>query len=418
MRPLVAAVLAMLGSLVVVTPVTAKQRGGAILWEDSFSILEMAASDGAVAAVGTIPNGAGARTSVVRMYDAAKGKLLWQDIVAAQTVTLDGDRVVVAGEGGVRGYDAKKGRLEWQDAPPFSVTQLSRDEGTTLATAVSDDGASVRLRTYQTKRGTVLVADRTFALSGPLAPVAFGGGKMFVVTQGEAVQPGGFVVRPCKVTAYSIATGQQLWETTQPFSPPLASTSFCIPLAIFADRAHVVLGGAGHFGDEFMAQGYDARTGVFLWEHLSGIGTCCFDAVVTLDVEQRLVFVGGWTQNPFQGFGRQDFVIHALKVGNGDLRWEQRSPGADCPPPTLCQFHATLVVADSGTVYGAGFQVDSGASLPGTGFLRAYEARSGQLRWEDDDVDVLAMSATRGAVIVLTPGATEDEVVLRAYDGN
>ena len=54
-----------------------KNTGGAVLWEDEFAIVEIAASNGRVAAVGTISNRAGGRTSIVRVYDADKGKLLW-----------------------------------------------------------------------------------------------------------------------------------------------------------------------------------------------------------------------------------------------------------------------------------------------------------------------------------------------------
>lgn len=167
-----------------------------------------------------------------------------------------------------------------------------------------------------------------------------------------------------------------------------------------------------------MAQAYDAETGAFLWEHLSGIGTCCFDAVVAIDVERRLVFVGGWTHNPFStSVSAQDFVIHALNVDTGILRWEARSPGADCSAPFgRCFAHARLVVADSGTVYGAGFHGEPGTPIPGTGFIRAYDANSGRFRWEQT-VDVEAIAATTGTVVVLTPGSTEDDVILRAYDG-
>ena len=76
-----------------------------------------------------------------------------------------------------------------------------------------------------------------------------------------------------------------------------------------------------------------------------------------------------------------------------------------------------LVVVDSRTVYGAGFRGETGISIPGTGFLQAYESQSGLLRWQDDDVDVQALAATKGSVVILTPGADPDEVMLRAYDG-
>jgi outer membrane protein assembly factor BamB len=402
------------------SPVVAKSKGGTILWEDEFAIVEVNARDGRVAAVGTIPNGAGGRTSVVRVYDADKGKLLWQQIVAAESVVVEGGTVVVGGADGVRAFDAKKGKLEWSDTPPFVVTQLYRDEKTTLGT--TDDGTSVRIRTYDTKRGTVLVADRTLPRGIPFRTVlTFGGGKMFTVTAGEG-EFDGFPIRPCKVTAYSVASGERLWETTQPYTPPPPSTSGCTPFTIFANRSHVVIGGGGHFHDEFMAQGYDAKTGAFLWEHLSGIGTCCFDAVVAIDIEARQAFVAGWTQNPLEPRGRfsaVDFVVRALSVDTGTLRWEARTPGPACVDIfSPCFAHARLVVADSGTVYAAGFRTEPfGVPTSGTGFIRAHDATSGKLRWQDDDVDVLGIGATSGILVVLTPGAADEDVILRAYDG-
>ena len=412
--------LALLGCLALLTTAQAHARteGGDPLWQDEFGVIEMTADGSHVAAIGTVTNPAGTRRSIVRVYDADKGRRLWQAAVAAVSVVLDGNRVVVAGGGRIRAYDTKKGSLAWQDTPPFRVTQLYRDESTTLA--VSAQGTAIRVRVYDTKRGTVLVSDRTVGddtLPFP-RPAAFSGGKMFIATSAAVDDPTddtGRVIFPCQVRAYSLATGQQLWATTQPFLFP--NTWDCFPIAVTADRKRVILTGIGGFGDEFMAQGYDSRTGTFLWQHLSLIGTAMIDAAVSVDFEGRLAFVAGWTANPFVATSvDQDFVIHALDAETGALRWEARTPGADCRPPQHCQVHAKLVVADSGTVYGAGFKGESGHSIPGTGFLRAYEARSGRLRWEQD-LDVEAIAATRGGVFVLTPGSREDDAILRAFDG-
>jgi hypothetical protein len=38
------------------------------------------------------------------------------------------------------------------------------------------------------------------------------------------------------------------------------------------------------------------------------------------------------------------------------------------------------------------------------------------LKWQQD-VDVEAIAATRGTVVILTPGAGADDVILQAYDG-
>jgi outer membrane protein assembly factor BamB len=182
-------------------------------------------------------------------------------------VILDGNRVVVAGGTSVRAYDVKKGRLQWSDAAPFAISQLYRDEDTTIATAVTAAG-TLRVRVYDTKQGTVLVPDQALPVRGGV----FAAGKIF--TGDKATIPfEGHTVHPCQVTAYSIATGAQLWLTIQPFPASGPTTSSCSAAVLIADRKRVIIGGAGHFGDEFMAQGYDAETGAFLWEHLSLIGT-------------------------------------------------------------------------------------------------------------------------------------------------
>ena len=399
-----------------------KNTGGAVLWEDQFAIVEIAASDGRVAAVGTIPNGSGGRTSIVRVYDTDKGKLLWQDTAAADTVIIDGNRVVIAGGSAIRAYDAKKGRVEWRDVVPFPVTQLYRDRETTLATATTDGGGAIRVRVYDTKRGSVMVADQTLSDAALLVghPIAFAGGKMFVGTRFPQPDPTGspITIFPCHVRAYAIATGQLLWATTQPFLFP--NTWDCGPMDISADGERVVLAGIGSFFAEFMAQSYDAKTGEFLWQYLTTIGASGFNAALTVDTERQLVFVGGWTRSLSPGAFSfdNDFVVQALEARSGALRWDGRTRAPQCLPPGVggCLAFARIVVADSGTVYGAGFLGENGMSTPGTGFLRAYEANSGELRWQDDDVDVQAIAATSGTVVVLTPGAVEDEVILRAYD--
>jgi hypothetical protein len=78
------------------------------------------------------------------------------------------------------------------------------------------------------------------------------------------------------------------------------------------------------------------------------------------------------------------------------------------PAPVHCLAHARLGIADAGTVYGVGFQGELNFSIPGTGVLRAYDASSGRFLWEEP-VDVEAIGATGGVVVVLTPGASAPE---------
>jgi hypothetical protein len=86
----------------------------------------------------------------------------------------------------------------------------------------------------------------------------FAAGKIF--TGDKATIPfEGHTVHPCQVTAYSIATGAHLWLTIQPFPASGPTTSSCSAAALIADRKRVIIGGAGHFGDEFMARDMTPR---------------------------------------------------------------------------------------------------------------------------------------------------------------
>ena len=65
----------------------------------------------------------------------------------------------------------------WQprgDAAPFAISQLYRDEDTTIATAVTAAG-TLRVRVYDTKQGTVLVPDQALPVRGGV----FAAGKIF-----------------------------------------------------------------------------------------------------------------------------------------------------------------------------------------------------------------------------------------------
>jgi outer membrane protein assembly factor BamB len=385
-----------------------KKGGGDLLWEDEFAIVEMSASGGLVAAIGVLPTGA----SVVRVYDADKGALLWEDLVPADSVVLYKRHVVVAGGGVVRAYDAQKGKADWHDTPPFAVTQLYTDGRTTIAAAILP-GSEVRVRTYDTASGAVLVDGQTLPFtSGPSSPFTFNQGRAFVMSTVAVVPPGqAFPIIKCEFRAYLIATGEELWRTQKPIPDLIA----CFPVAVSTDGKRVFVAGFGGnpFGDDFTGQAYDADTGEFLWEHFSGIPTGFSNVALAVDSERKLAFFAGRILAPFAGFPREDFVIRALDVFTGALRWEARY-AADCTSQNPCSLFAVLVAAEGGTVYGAGFKQSVPATaIPGTGFLRAYDSKTGKLRWHQD-VDVDAIAATKKTVLVLTP-STEPDVVLRAY---
>jgi outer membrane protein assembly factor BamB len=393
MRRLVRALLTC--SLLLSIPHAEAGTAGDLLWQDEFAILEVAASDGRVGAIGTTTT-LGIQVAIVRIYDAKRGTRLWQDEFAAQSVILDKSRVVVAGQGVVRAYDVKTGVEAWLDHPPFTVTQLYRDGPTTIATASS--GAAIRLRVYDTTDGTILVADQTIALTGISL---FHEGRIFAI---DTVLPEGRV--QCRLQAASIATGELLWEITR--------SSTCIAINGATDGKRVYLSGiGGAFPDQFMVQAYDAASGAFLWEHRTG-SSAFQDAAVDVDPEAGLVYAVGWIQRLAPGsLGREDFAIKALDVETGTPAWEDLY--GDAAPFCLC--HASAVVVEAGTVYGLGFVAGGSPAPPPTSFLRAYDAKQGAFLWQQTFAEIEAIVATRGEVAVLTPGTAGDDAILRVFSG-
>jgi hypothetical protein len=213
---------------------------------------------------------------------------------------------------------------------------------------------------------------------------------------------------PCQVAAYSVATGQALWVTPQPADQ---ATVFCSPIDIASDGYRVVLAGIGGFGDDFMAQAYDAVTGAFLWHHRMFIPAGAINATVAVDTERNPAFVAGWTRSiPIGPAGlSQGFVVRALELKSGTFRWEARSGAPGCPEPVaerICFAHARLVVARLGhgpwrRLLGETMAVRSRAR----GSCRPTRPRpETSFLWQHDDVDIEAISAgTRSHARVATP---------------
>ena len=390
--------IALLGFAILLNaaPATGRTVGGDLLWQDEFAIVEIAANGAQIAAIGTIAIGRGAPQPIVRVYDANTGKRLWQDQASADTIVVDDNRVVIAGGGVVRAYDAKKGGVVWKDKPPFAVTQLYTDGKTTVA--VAPTSTTIRVRVYETGNGKIQIADRTVAVTGI---TLFDRGRAFTV---KTVTPQGLV--RCQVQAASVATGRLLWETTLP--------STCIATNGVTDGKRVYMSGiGGAFPDQFMVRAFDAESGGFLWEHRSG-NSAFQDAAVAVDVEKRFVYAVGWNQRTGPGSsGREDFALKALNAETGTIAWEDRY--GDAAPFCLC--HGSAVVVSAGTVYGVGVVTGGSPTPPPTAFLRAYDAKNGDLRWQQNFDAVEAIAATKGEIAVLTPGATEDDAILRVFDG-
>ncbi|MEE9269443.1 MAG: PQQ-binding-like beta-propeller repeat protein [Candidatus Krumholzibacteria bacterium] len=297
-------------------------------------------------------NGAGNTDFLIRSYDSSTGALLWEDQVDraggndfANDVAVRGNDLLVAGRvtsgsGNhdylVRAYDLASGNLVWED-------QLD-----------------------------------VFGTNDFANGVAVAGGRAFVV--GIALNPVGNFALPnfvILVRAYDVSTGTLLWNDQFDLAGG-DDQGF----AIAAEGSAVAITGFGQSvnGDfDFLVRTYDAITGTLLWQdqfdQASGD-----DAGISLAMGSGLVLASGVagadsTCDFFANTGDCDFAVRAYDATTGTLLWEERLDLAG-------DFDISFDIATRG---GRAFAVGMGTNAAGNGDLlvRAYDARTGMLHWQD-----------------------------------
>ena len=360
---------------------------------------------------------------------AGEGDLLWKDTfdrsggVAyddARAAAAAGNLVFASGNSGdetgsqdaiVRGYDQETGRLVWQDlydAPPAgngdSLLDLAAADGRLFAVGQSGvpGGRNFVVRAYRARTGLLFWKDEVpgaeFSGFGQYftraISVAVEGSRVFAAGQlMRTPEDGDFLVR-----AYDARTGGLLWQD-QLDGGQAGRARF---VAAERGRAFVV-GEVGSCAEDFdlggdcdfIARTYDARTGRLLWQDQLDLGTNDFGRAVSV-VGERVVAVG------YGGdFGHGDFLVRAYDAGTGALAWEDREDGAGKMDM------AQSVTAKGRRVFAVGFGGDCNFLLaPGgdcDGLVRAYDAETGALEWEDQvDTgadDFLGAFAMTGGVV-------------------
>ena len=322
--------------------------GGDLLWLDQVD--RAAGFDTAIAvttgtdrvySAGLVTTLLGDTDFVVRANELSSGRLLWEDTYdqagsndAATSVVASGGIVFAAGSvvspaGNLdffaRAYDEATGAVAWQD-------QVDRTGGRDVAVAVASS------------------VGRFYAAG-------------FVT---EAFGNRDFLIR-----AYDAKTGVVQWENQ-------------LDLAGFKDQAtlgSMIVSGGRIFvgglatnlsgGEDLLLMSYDTQTGQLVWQQVFDSGG--FDAAKSITARWGRLFVAGYQADP-SNYTR--FTIRAYDAQTGVLVWENHDassgPGFD---------YANGVVTSNGRVYAAGF----GTSLSGKQvyLVRAYNASSGQLLWED-----------------------------------
>jgi hypothetical protein len=422
--------------------VLARTDAGDLLWQDQFDLAggedvawAVAASSGRVVVVGSAQNAAGNSDFVVRAYDAKTGSLLWQDVVdvaggsdSALAVVMDNDRVFVGGNGVdaagrglllVRAYVAKNGNLAWQDRSllaSFSGLAIGGSRVVVAGTTADSIGdGRLIVRAYAAKNGSLDWEDR------PALPAGFGrfdGPTRGVTVQGQRVFVAGTVTRLAPAFDPScLVRAYAIADGRLKWESLHLPPSSCIARAIATDGKRVIVAARGATGlDDFLAQAYDAETGQFLWEDRTFVSTGLSNEAAAADVERRQAFFVGWVRSVRVPGNKEEFLVRAYDAETGVLNWEDQF--LNCP---TCSCHANDVVAENRRV------IAVGSGSPGW-LVRAYDSKRGDLIWSDEFAPVggvrgfmgaLAVAAANGRVFVAGSGLNASgnaDFFVRAYD--
>ena len=213
------------------------------------------------------------------------------------------------------------------------------------------------------------------------------------------------------VRAYDAESGTLLWKDQ-------------VDKAGAADRAFALAAGAGQVfaggfstnaegNQDFLVRAYNAKTGALLWEdQVDPVGG--FDGVNALAVEGGRLFAAGFITNAAGNF---DALLRAYEAKSGALLWEDQIDRAGFDDAALA------LTVERGQVFIAGFGTNAAGNFDV--LVRAYQAKTGTLVWEDQvdkagfDDAALALAAGGGHVVAAGAGTTatgDMDVLIRAYD--
>jgi hypothetical protein len=416
---------------------------GDLLWHDRLDIASgfdranaVASSGGIAFVAGFVTSASGAGDGVLRAYGSGTGALLWDDVLdlggddGYASVATGGKTVVacglaVPGDGSyvfaVRAFHGRSGALLWEDVSVAGgATDVKIDRGLAIVGgyAAHDDGTFTPLvRAYDLASGT-LSWESESAGGGFVNAIQVRRGKVFVAEAGDVEADGRTHFR---VRALRESDGSLLWEDRDERAGLLD-----VAASIAATNDHVYVAGTVSHEDgsctadfltgncDFLVRAYDAATGAVLWsDEVDKTGHR--DHAYSVVALGERVFVGGLGSTDFT----RNYLVRAYDGTTGALLWEDN--------PTDRGGAANQLAADGSTVYAAGDGAlpDSGSSLD---FLvRAYDAGTGALLWEDKHDEAgggdaaIGIAARRGRVLAaggVVSEAGDLDLAVRAYDGD
>jgi hypothetical protein len=276
---------------------------GELLWEDRFDRSgrsdsprpgAIAVSEGLLFVVGSADSFS---VWVVRAYEAATGRLVWQDQLAvnpglngAESLVVEGGRVFVGGFGTtptsddliVRSYEARTGRLLWEHRTPTANPDFATLRG------LGSDGRRIFAA------GTVANASGKFDLL--VLALDFESGMPLWTDQvdrgGDFDAGNGIAVRGRRVFVQGHGGTSCIFSD----SPP----SDC---------------------DVFI-RSYDGHTGTLLWETKAGTAGIDDQAPPQVVVAERGLLFGAWSANQPTIGPKGDWLVQAYRGSTGGLVWE------------------------------------------------------------------------------------------------
>lgn len=159
---------------------------------------------------------------------------------------------------------------------------------------------------------------------------------------------------------------------------------------------------------DWLVRAYDAQAGVLLWQNqLDRTGR--EDYALAVAVKGGLVFAGGSATN---AAGSHDVLVRAYDALTGDLRWEDQFDRAGRFDVVTSQ----TIAVEGGRLFvgGEASQANGNADW----FVRAYDAQTGAFLWQDffdgGSFDHAVSLAAHGQLLVAS-GLTTDAAILRHF---
>ncbi len=314
--------------------------GGAIIWSDEFvnpdgkvDLRAVSASGNRVFAVGSRETASGGDNWLVRVYDARKGTLFWDDEVdlgddkaQANDVFLKGRHGFVVGSTTeastgltrwlIRYYDAKAGNLFWEDYPTDAIshaggaTHLAVKGSTLIVGGVAEDGSGNQdwlIRSYKRKDKTLLWSDQ-IDVDGEddvLTGISAVGSRVSIA--GNVTSAGNQNMR---IRTYRAKTGDFQWEAT------VDSGATDIAAGVAGLGPCVFM--AGEADGDFFIRGYATFTGAEMWTDVVDTGGVDRASAITT-FGSKSVFAFGRLDS---GGGDGDLFGRNYSFHTGEILWE------------------------------------------------------------------------------------------------